>query len=105
MALPPAAAVIGVPASPWIGAMDPFQAYATVVATVMLVIAAAQWLASYSNDRRALRLFSIRYLLAAPSWYFAHPSALGERPSDVPLGSVLVAIGLLTLTIWALDEY
>ena len=105
MALPPAAAVIGVPASPWIGAMDPFQAYATVVATVMLVIAAAQWLASYSTDRRALRLFSIRYLLAAPSWYFAHPRALGERPSDVPLGSVLVAIGLLTLTIWALDEY
>lgn len=85
--------------------MDPFQAYATVVATVMLVIAAAQWLASYSTDRRALRLFSLRYLLAAPSWYFAHPSALGQRPSDVPLGSVLVAIGLLALTIWALDEY
>jgi signal transduction histidine kinase len=104
MALPPEVASINASATTWLGALDPFQAYALVVGTVMLVIAAAQWLASYSTDRRALRLFSVRYLLAAPGWYFAHPNALGG-PSDVPFGSVLVGIGLLTLTVWALDEY
>ncbi|HET7794288.1 MAG TPA: HAMP domain-containing sensor histidine kinase [Rhizobacter sp.] len=88
----------------WLEATDPFQAFALVAGTVMLVIAAAQWLASYATDRRALRLFSIRYALAAPGWYFAHPSALSTT-SQVPYGSALVAIGLLALTICALDEY
>ncbi|MEO8155581.1 MAG: HAMP domain-containing sensor histidine kinase [Rhizobacter sp.] len=104
MALPPAASVIDPLVNPWLGSLDPFQSYALVVATVMLVIAAAQWLASYATDRRALRLFSIRYALAAPSWYFAHPAVNGW-PREVPFASVLVAIGLLALTIWALDEY
>jgi signal transduction histidine kinase len=104
MALPPVIAATQLSENSWLGGMDSFQAFAMVVATVMLVIAAAQWLASYSTDRRALRLFSIRYALAAPSWYFAHPAALNAQ-QQVPFGSVLVAIGLLTLTVCALDEY
>ncbi|MBC7958057.1 MAG: hypothetical protein H7Y33_19575 [Cytophagales bacterium] len=58
--------------SPWLGSMTSFEAFALVLAVVMLVIAGPQWLASYATDRRALRLFPIRYALAAPSWYFAH---------------------------------
>ncbi|HEX3138881.1 MAG TPA: HAMP domain-containing sensor histidine kinase [Rhizobacter sp.] len=104
MALPPDTPAIASSANAWLAATDPFQAFALVAGTVMLVIAVAQWLASYVTDRRALRLFSIRYALAAPGWYFAHPAALGTA-QDVPFASALVAIGLLTLTIWALDEY
>lgn len=82
--------------------MSPYAVYALVVGVAMLIIAAAQWLASYGTDRRALRLFSLRYALAALGWFFAHPAAQPER---VPFVSALVAIVLLTLTVWALDEY
>ena len=82
--------------------MSPYGVYALVVGVAMLVIAAAQWLASYGTDRRALRLFSLRYALAGLGWFFAHPAAQTER---VPFRSALVAIVLLTLTVWALDEY
>lgn len=82
--------------------MSPYTVYAVVVGVAMLVIASAQWLASYGTDRRALRLFSLRYALAGLGWFFAHPAA---QPQRVPFVSALVAIVLLTLTIWALDEY
>ncbi len=88
--------------SSWLGSMSPYDVYAIVVGVTMLTVAAAQWLASYGTDRRALRLFSLRYALAALGWFFAHPAA---QPQKVPFVSALVAIGLLTLTVWALDEY
>ncbi|MET0336005.1 MAG: HAMP domain-containing sensor histidine kinase [Rhizobacter sp.] len=86
----------------WLGSLDPYGVYGMASGTIMLIIAAAQWLASYATDRRALRLFSVRYLLAALGWFFAHPAGAVDR---VPFPSVLVAIVLLTLTIYALDEY
>ncbi len=84
--------------------MAPLDLLAVAIAFVMLLIAAAQWVASNLTDRLALRLFALRFTLAAAGWVFAHPSALAG-PQDVPLASAFVAFGLTTLTIIALDAY
>jgi signal transduction histidine kinase len=88
----------------WLAATQPLDLYAGVVGAVMLIVAAAQWLASYHTDRRALRLFAVRYALAGFGWTFGHPAAHGG-PGDVPFTPVVVAVVLLALTVWALDEY
>lgn len=88
----------------WLARIDAFQAFALAAGTVMLVIAVAQWMASYVTDRRALRLFAVRYALGAPGWFFLHPAAMFSG-KGVPFASAAAAIALLTLTVCALDEY
>jgi signal transduction histidine kinase len=87
-----------------LGAMSPLDLLAAAIAVVMLLIAAALWIASNLTDRVALRLFSLRYVAASAGWVFAHPQALA-RGDDVPLASAFVAFGLTSLTIVALDVY
>jgi signal transduction histidine kinase len=78
--------------------------YAMAVAGVMALIALALWIASHSTDRLALRLFALRYALAALGWVFAHPQARGLS-GEVPLVSAWIGIGLTALTVCALDAY
>lgn len=90
--------------APWLGSLDPYDTFGLVAGTVMLIIAAAQWLASRFADRHALRLFALRYLLSAFGWFGAHPQAHAQ--GDVlPWLPMLVAVGLQALTIHALDVY
>ena len=84
--------------------MHPLDLLAGAIAIVMLLVAAAQWVASTITDRLALRLFALRYVAAAAGWWFAHPSALGG-PQDVPLGSAYTSYGLIALMVIALDQY
>lgn len=88
----------------WLTGSDPLDVFAWVSGTVMLVIALAQWLASYRADKRALRIFALRYLASALGWWFAHP---GRQQSGqaIPLGSAFVGVALLAVTVWALDEF
>lgn len=88
----------------WLSTRHPLDVYALGVAAVMLVLAAALLLASRQTDRRALRLFALRYALGAAAWTFAHPRVQGA-PADAPFVSMLAAVALLALTIWALDEF
>jgi len=85
---------------PW----DPLAVYALAVGSVMAVLAFGLWLASYRADRRALRLFSVRYAVAAPGWIFGHPQAHGAQDA-APFVPMVVAVVLLALTAWALDEF
>ncbi len=78
--------------------------YVIAVASAMALIALALWVASYTTDRVALRLFALRYALATLGWAFVHPRAQGG-PGDVPLAAVMVGIGLTTLTVCALESY
>jgi signal transduction histidine kinase len=91
-------------AAGWLSGADPLDVFAWLVGIVMLVIAMAQWLASFRADRRALRIFAVRYAASAPGWWFAHPDKL-RSASDVPLGSALVGVALLGVTVWALHEF
>lgn len=84
-----------------LGALD---VYIYAVAAAMMLIALALWIASNHTERLALRLFSLRYALAAPGWFFAHPRAQGG-PLDVPLTTGAVGIGLTLLTMLALEMY
>jgi signal transduction histidine kinase len=86
------------------GSMPPLDLLAGAIALVMLLIAAAQWVASNVTDRLALRLFALRYTVAAAGWWFAHPQALAG-PQDVPLASAYISYALITLTIVAFDQY
>ncbi|MBI5258793.1 MAG: HAMP domain-containing histidine kinase [Burkholderiales bacterium] len=92
------------PSLEWLTRAQPLDVFAWVVGAVMLVIAAAQWVASRVDDRRALRIFSLRYAVAGLSWWFAHPGRLqAEQP--VPTPALVVSIVLLGMTVWALDEF
>lgn len=80
------------------------EMYIYAVAAAMVLIALALWIAAGHTERLALRLFSLRYALAAPGWFFAHPRAQGG-PQDVPLPTAAVGIGLTLLTMLALEVY
>lgn len=84
--------------------LHPLDLFGVMAGTAMLVIAAAQWLASHYTDRRALRLFALRYLLGAAGWFFAHPYAQSHQ-SRAPFVSMVVGVVLSALTLWALDEF
>lgn len=89
----------------WLGQLDAYDTFALVAGSGMLIIAAAQALASMYVDRQALRLFALRYALAALGWWFAHPRAEGEIDALLPWPPLVVALALQTLTIYALDVY
>lgn len=82
----------------------PLEVFAGVVGTAMLVIAAAQWIASYHADRRALRLFALRYVAASAGWFFSHPYAQGPE-QGAPFVSMVVGTLLSAWTLFALDEF
>jgi signal transduction histidine kinase len=87
-----------------LGQLTPFDAFAQVVGTVMLVIALLQWLSSRYSDARALRIFALLYLLTGLGWLMAHPRAHGGA-DDVPLLPALVAVALLGMNVWGLYEF
>ncbi|HJW12247.1 MAG TPA: hypothetical protein VJ598_10695, partial [Albitalea sp.] len=91
-------------AAEWLTRSDPLNVFAWLTATVMLIIALAQWLASYRVDRRALRIFAFRYAAASLGWWFAHPGRM-QSGQAIPLVTALVGVALLGVTVWALDEF
>lgn len=90
--------------SGFLGAMRPLDLFAATVGAMMLVIAAAQWLASFHTDRLALRLFSLRYALAGLGWFFVHPEANADA-ARISFASAAFGVLMVALTLWALDEY
>lgn len=88
----------------FMGYMDPLTLFAGMAGTTFLVIAGAQLVASFYTDKLALRLFALRYVLAALGWFFVHPQAQ-VMPGKLPVSSMLVGAGLLLLTLVALDVY
>jgi len=87
-----------------LAAMHPLDMWAALVGTCFLVLACAQWVASCYTDRLALRLFALRYALAALGWYLAHPHRM-QVVAEPPLVSMVVVVGLIALTMLALDHY
>jgi len=84
--------------------LHPLEVFAYVVGTALAVIAVAQWLASYHADRRAMRLFSLRYVAASASWFFTHPYA--HAPSGgAPFVPMVAGTVLSAWTMFALDEF
>lgn len=51
------------------------------VGAMMLVIAAALWLALRHTDRLALRLFALRYALAGAGWFLVYPESAPDAGS------------------------
>ncbi|MBL8327096.1 MAG: HAMP domain-containing histidine kinase [Rubrivivax sp.] len=80
------------------------QVLAYSAAAVTALVAVALWVASIYADRLALRLFALRYALAAAGWLFASPGA-ATPDRGAPFASMMVAVGLLWLTAVALDVY
>ena len=91
-------------AAEWLTRSDPLDVFAWLSACVTLIIAVSLWLASYRVERRALRIFSMRYLVASLGWWFAHPGRI-QAGKAIPLDSVLVGTALMGVTVWALDEF
>ena len=89
----------------WFGQLDAYGMFSLVVGCAMLIIAVALALASHHADGHALRLFAVRYALAALGWWFAHPRAHEDSSELLPLAPLLVALALQALTIHALDAY
>lgn len=87
-----------------LGAMRPLDLFAATVGAMMLVIAAALWLASRHTDRLALRLFALRYALAGAGWFLVHPESAPDAGS-ISLASAAFGTLMVALTLWALDEY
>ena len=104
--MPPAAASAASDLPAWLALarLTPFEAYAQAMGMVMLTIALLQLLCSFYTDARALRIFALVYLLTAIGWIAAHPRAHGDA-DDVPLLSALVAVGLLAMNVWGLNEF
>jgi signal transduction histidine kinase len=94
----------GDPSVEWLTRSDPLDVFAWLAATVMLIIAMALWLASYRVERRALRIFALRYVAASLGWWFAHPRQM-QAGEGIPIGPALVGVALLGVTVWALDEF
>ncbi len=88
----------------WLTRSDPLDVFARLTAAVMLIIALALWLASYQVERRALRIFALRYAAASLGWWVAHPGRM-QTGQAIPIGSALVGVALLGVTVWALDEF
>lgn len=84
--------------------LSSLQIIANCAAIAMTLIAGALWIASLHTDRLALRLFSLRYAIAALGWVFVHPQAQAEG-TTLPFASMAFAVLMLLLTAVALDVY
>ena len=88
----------------WLTRTNPLDAFAWLTAAAMMIIALAQWLASYRVERRSLRIFALQYAAASLGWCLADPgqTKVGQA---IPISSALLGVALLGVTVWALDEF
>ncbi len=88
----------------WLTRSNPLDVFSWLAGAVMMIIALAQWLASYRVERRSLRIFALKYAAASLGWWLAHPgqTKVGQA---IPIGTALLGVALLGVTVWALDEF
>ena len=74
----------------WLTRTNPLDAFAWLTAAAMMIIALAQWLASYRVERRSLRIFALQYAAASLGWCLADPGQT-EVGQAIPISSALLA--------------
>lgn len=102
------AASTTVPALPFtsghLSSLGPLDVFTLAAGSMLAIIAVSQWVASFYTDRLALRLFALRYALAAAGWMTVHPQAF-RQGDELPLPPMIVAVALLWLHSVAQDVY
>lgn len=88
----------------FLASLGPQAVFAAAAALVLLMIAGAQWVASYYTDRLALRLFALRYAIASAGWFLVYPQTF-EASTQLPLAPMVTAVIVLLLHAVALEVY